>query len=89
MHRTNVLTVTVHPVQTGQYVGQPSSRCYQICLPNFWPGMGCPSLSTLSSISITTADNVTISGASETLPYTPLMDSFDEYTQDSWTYDGR
>ena len=37
-HRNNVLTVTIHPVQTGQYDGQPDSRCYQVCIPNFWPG---------------------------------------------------
>ena len=36
-----------------------------------------------------TADNVTITGASSSLPYSPLMDSFDEYMEDSWTYDGR
>ena len=35
------------------------------------------------------AGNVTISGTDGALPQTPLMDTFDEYTQDSWTYDGR
>ena len=37
--RKNVLTVIIHPIQTGLYDGQPTSRCYQICLPNFWPGI--------------------------------------------------
>ena len=36
-----------------------------------------------------TADNVTITGSGGPLPQIPLMDTFDEYTQDSWTYDGR
>ena len=36
-----------------------------------------------------TADNVTITGSGGPLPQAPLMDTFDEYTQDSWTYDGR
>ena len=36
-----------------------------------------------------TADNVTITGSGGPLPQAPLMDTFEEYTQDSWTYDGR
>ena len=35
------------------------------------------------------ADNVTVTGMAQTLPYVPLMDSFTEYAEDSWTYDGR
>ena len=34
------------------------------------------------------ADNITINGTNN-IPYTSLMDSFDDYSQDSWTYDGR
>ena len=45
----------------------------------------------LSSFIFFTADNVTITGSGGTLPQTPLMNTFVEYTQDldSWTYDGR
>ena len=34
------------------------------------------------------ADRVTI-GTDTTLTYVPLRDTFDTYTSDSWTYDGR
>lgn len=91
--RKNVLTVTIHPVQTGLYEGQPTSRCYQICLPNFWPGthlsVSCCSLALIIIVVFFTANGITITGSDGSLPQTPLMDIFDEYTQDSWTYDGR
>ena len=43
--------------------------------------------SLLRYLYLATAEKVTI-GEME-LPYSPLRDSFDSYTQDSWTYDGR
>ena len=38
---------------------------------------------------VSTANSVTVTGMAQNLPYVPLMDSFAEYAQDSWTYDGR
>ena len=35
-----------------------------------------------------TADDVSIEGGNK-LPYVPLRDTFDTYTEDCWTYDGR
>lgn len=86
--RKSVLNVTIHPVQTGQYDGQPNARHYQICLPNFWPGMHSEH-SILLLIHFLLALSVSIAGEGGTLPQTSLMDSFNEYTKDSWTYDGR
>ena len=36
-----------------------------------------------------TADSVAVVGTNQAVPYVTLLDSFEEYTQDSWTYDGR
>ena len=38
---------------------------------------------------IFTATSVIVTGSVKSLPYVPLLDSFEEYTEDSWTYDGR
>jgi hypothetical protein len=38
---------------------------------------------------VSAADSVTVTGMAQKLPYVPLMDSFAEYAEDSWTYDGR
>ena len=49
----------------------------------------CYNIVPLIIVFFSTADNVTITGSGGPLPQAPLMDTFDEYTQDSWTYDGR
>ena len=41
------------------------------------------------SIFVSTADSVTVTGMAQKLLYVPHMDSFAEYAEDSWTYDGR
>ena len=87
--------MTIGPT-SGTFSTLPSARSYQVCLPNFWPGIviiqqhktHIALISTIRSLAIYgAADKVTVGGME--LPYAPLKRSFASYVQDSWTYDGR